>query len=80
MKSIKYQHGGLPHAHIVVQLSNMPDKYDAAGQIEWIKKHIHTYAPREGSIHFTPNRRELVRQHMLHKCSHASNGCLKNGR
>lgn len=81
MKSIEYQHRGLPHAHIVVRLSNMPDKRDTEEQVKWIKRHIHSCAPRaEDCDYYTTERRHVVRQHMLHVCSSASNGCLKEGK
>jgi len=81
MKSIEYQHRGLPHVHIVVRLSNMPHKHDVDGQLEWMKRHIHSCAPRtEDCSYFTNERRHLVRQHMLHVCSSATNGCLKDGK
>ena len=37
---IEYQHRGLPHAHIVVQFSNMPLFSDKEALGEWIYKHI----------------------------------------
>ena len=82
MKSIEYQHRGLPHVHIVIRLSNMPAKENIDGQLDWIKKHVHSCAPRiEDCAYFTPEKRDLVRQHMLHVCSSSStNGCLKDGK
>ena len=81
MMCIEYQHRGLPHAHIVVRLSNMPHDEDIEGQLRWIKKHIHSCAPRPHDCdYFTPQRRDLVRKHMLHTCSNAVNGCLKDGK
>ena len=80
MMCIEYQHRGLPHAHLVVRLSNMPLEEDKEGQLRWIKKHIHSCAPRlDDCEYFTTARRDLVRKHMLHTCSSAENGCLKNG-
>ena len=81
MMCIEYQHRGLPHAHLVVRLSNMPDEKDQEGQLRWIKKHIHSCAPRQHDCdYFTEARRDLVRHHMLHTCSNAANGCLKDGK
>ena len=81
MKSIEYQHRGLPHVHIVIRLSNMPTREDKNGQLEWLSQHIHSCAPREHDCaYYTKERRDVVRQHMLHKCSSASNGCLKDGK
>ena len=80
MMCIEYQHRGLPHAHLVVRLSNMPLEEDKEGQLKWIKKYIHSCAPRPHDCeYFTAARRDLVRKHMLHTCSSAENGCLKNG-
>lgn len=39
---------GLPHAHIILRLSNVASKSDRAGQAAWIKKHICTIVPRLG--------------------------------
>ena len=81
MMCIEYQHRGLPHAHLVVRLSNMPLEEDQENTLRWIKKHIHSCAPRPHDCdYFTPERRDLVRKHMLHKCSNAVNGCLKEGK
>jgi hypothetical protein len=81
MKVIEYQHRGLPHAHIVLRLSDMPDKNDDEGQLKWIKKHIHSCAPRPNDCaYYTETRRHLVRQHMIHVCSSATNGCLKDNK
>lgn len=80
MKSIEYQNRGLPHVHIVLRLTNMPTKEDKENQLKWIKKYIDTCVPRERNVNYSVKRRDLVKQHMLHKCSNASNGCLKNGK
>ena len=81
MKSIEYQHRGLPHEHIVIRISNMPTSEDKNCQLEWKSQHIHSCAPRgDDCAYYTKERRDVVRQHMLHKCSSASNGCLKDGK
>ena len=80
MMCIEYQHRGLPHAHIVVRLSDMPDDDDRDNKVQWIKDHIHSCAPRPHDCdYYTEARRDLVRKHMLHTCSNAVNGCLKDG-
>jgi len=78
MKCIEYQHRGLPHAHIVLRLTDMPDKHEENEQFKWIEQHIHSCCPRNEywCKYYTVECRELVRKHMLHKCSTAQpNGC-----
>ena len=80
MMCIEYQHRGLPHAHIVIRLTDMPDDDDGDNRIQWIKQHVHSCAPRPHDCeYYTEARRDLVRKHMLHTCSNAVNGCLKDG-
>jgi hypothetical protein len=76
MRVIEYQHRGLPHAHIVVKLSNMPT--DDEGIKDWIDKHISTYNPEacDPSVNEEQYRyKELVRNFMLHKCRVKSKCC-----
>jgi len=78
MKCIEYQHRGLPHAHIVLRLTEMPTKHEESEQFKWIEQHIHSCCPRneDWCKFYTIESRELVRKHMLHKCSNAQpNGC-----
>lgn len=77
MRVIEYQHRGMPHAHIVIKLSDMPGDNDIQGQIEFINKYISAKAP---TLHekSTPDDKRYcsyVHKHMTHKCSDAVNGC-----
>jgi len=75
MYVIEYQHRGLPHAHIVCQLEGAAT--DAAGQKEWVDKHIQARFPPSGTDE--PYSSEILK-HETHKCADAVNGCLdKNG-
>ena len=38
--SIEYQNRGMPHAHIVIQLGNMPKYSETESIIDWIDTHI----------------------------------------
>ena len=84
MICIEYQHRGLPHAHLlVVRLSNMPLEEDKEGRLNKMDKEAYTFLRTKLRPHdceyFTVARRDLFRKHMLHTCSSAENGCLKNG-
>ena len=72
--AIEYQHRGLPHAHIVVKLSDTPSKDDTNECRAWATEFIHTRMP---SIVDDPEYYELVSKHMIHHCSAKSNGCKK---
>jgi hypothetical protein len=84
MRSVEYQHRGLPHCHYVARLTNMPKCEPLS--IEWINQNIST----EGYANFDRNEhteeeyklKELVREKMMHKCSPVSEnnpkGCLKD--
>jgi len=72
MYVIEYQHRGLPHAHIVVQLEGLRDLRPEE-QSEWIDASISARMPSRDD---DPELLELVKKFMVHKCSTDVNGCL----
>jgi len=71
VRVIEYQQRGLPHAHIVVQLSNIPDyKIQRRELIWWIDENINCTLPEinENSDERTRQIHELIKSHMIHKC------------
>jgi len=76
MYVVEYQHRGLPHAHIVCRLTNMPPKDQPEEMLSWIQRHIRTVMPREGenvhcyasSMYSLQARREMVDKKMRHTC------------
>jgi len=80
MYVIEYQHRGLPHAHIVLRLGNMPNNESDAENIKWIDTHIQACYPQEVETDDDEDYEDKINQHMKHKCAEAKNGCLdKNG-
>lgn len=82
LRVIEYQNRGLPHAHIVMQLSNGPDHQDLERCAQWIDKNIAATIPSEVESIADPEKmklRKLIKHHMTHTCADAVNGCLKNG-
>ncbi len=80
MRVIEYQHRGLPHAHIVLQLSGSPAPHEAAAAIAWIDKHISATTPILTDMSSAEDTlySDYVTKHMVHTCASAVNGCLKN--
>jgi len=70
MMSIEYQNRGMPHAHIVFQLGNMPAFADKDELINWIDENISAEIPEDATL------ADLVKTHMTHKCFRGDNGCL----
>ena len=70
---IEYQYRGLPHAHIVLALSNIAE--DVNGRVQWIDKHISTSMPDEEE---NPILFQAVKSFVVHKCSKGVNGCLND--
>lgn len=76
MYVVEYQHRGLPHAHIVCRLTNMPDKTRPDLMLLWIQKHIRTVMPRLGENvdciaydkYSLEARRKMVNDKMKHTC------------
>ena len=87
MRSIEYQHRGMPHAHIVLKLKDVP--HDANGFVHssWIDANLSAEMPTSHQRdNNTCSNEDLeyarqVRMHMKHHCCSAVNGCLdKEGR
>ena len=70
---------GLPHAHIIVQFSNMPDFDDKEALSSWIDQNICAEYPQlfidsseEDRLYY-----ELVEKYMIHTCTSGTpNSCL----
>ena len=78
IRVIEYQHRGLPHSHIVIQFSNMPDKNDVPAKINFINTYISAKMPDSNQNASFEDKvyAEYVRTHMRHQCSIApTNGC-----
>jgi len=79
---IEFQHRGLPHAHIVYRTEGHPDNCSADERVAFIDTHVSAEMPESDAGELptsTQNRYcELVRKHMIHKCSIAVNGCKKD--
>ena len=79
VRVIEYQQRGLPHAHLVVQLSNIPDyKRDASNLTKWIDENINATIPpiTENSTERLKKIHDLIQSHMIHKCYTGEGGCL----
>jgi hypothetical protein len=72
---IEYQHRGLPHSHISIQLTDKPNSIEEK-QL-FMNEFIHARFPPAAEL---GNERyvELIKTNLLHKCSSAVNGCKKN--
>jgi hypothetical protein len=85
IRVIEYQHRGLPHAHIVVRLENVPAynstiDSDNTAFFDFIDEHFHATIPILTENSSVQDRRihDLVMEHMQHKCSHGENGCKES--
>jgi hypothetical protein len=78
LRCIEYQHRGLPHAHIVIRLSNIPEPSDPAACSDWIDNFLTCEYPVVDANSSPSDRQylEAVRSCMVHTCSPAVNGCL----
>jgi hypothetical protein len=75
---IEYQHRGLPHAHIVLKLTNTPNfRTDRDGVSLWIESHISACMPVLTETSTAEDRAyfHLVTKHLVHECSTGVNGC-----
>ena len=71
IRSIEYQHRGLPHAHLVIRLKNA--EFDsAADEIAFIDAHFSTQLV-DATV--DPEGHKLVRKFMVHHHSTGVNGC-----
>jgi hypothetical protein len=78
LRCIEYQHRGLPHAHIVIRLSNVPESNDPDACSEWIDQFLTCQYPdiNDNSSASDIQYHKLVEKNMVHKCVKAVNGCL----
>ena len=77
--AIEYQQRGLPHVHIVVQLSNIPHyKTERLDLTCWIDENINATLPciNEASSERMVKVHNLIKTHMVHKCYKGDGGCL----
>ncbi len=85
MRSIEYQHRGMPHAHIVLKLKDVPPNPDGFIDSDWIDTNLSAEMPiiQDNNLN---SEKEIeyarkVTKHMKHHCCSAVNGCLdKDGR
>ena len=80
IRVIEYQHRGLPHAHIVVKLKDLPTvAEDREAVIDWIDTNTSACMPPNnhgGSTEDEMRYRELVESFMVHNCNWTNaNGC-----
>ena len=80
IRVIEYQHRGMPHAHIVLKLNNVPTVSDSGedATAQWIDEIISARMPP--TLHGRSSEEDIryrlfVETHMIHKCSIAANGC-----
>ena len=76
LRVIEYQHRGMPHVHIVIKLSDMPN--DIEGKIRFINEYITAKAPPVPTDSTHPDDRRYYcycNSHVKHGCSTAVNGC-----
>jgi len=82
--SITIYISGLPHAHIIIQFTNMPDYNNKQGLSEWIDNNITAEFPIIDDMSSEEDKiyAKKVQSYMIHKCSSGSvNSCLdSNGR
>ena len=78
LQVIEYQHRGLPHAHIVVQLVDGPNHANIPECIAWINQYISATLPDIDENSTAEDRLyyELVSSKMIHSCYHGIGGCL----
>jgi hypothetical protein len=78
LRVIEYQHCGLPHAHIVIKLANVPHSTDSIACAQWIDQFLSCELPEinENSSEEDVCYFEAVERHMMHKCANSVNGCL----
>lgn len=77
IRVIEFQKRGLPHCHIVVQLSHVPVEDHLL--LPWIDEHIRAEVPvelQDSEDEDDQRYLRLVKKQMLHRCSHGVNGCL----
>lgn len=77
IRVIEYQHRGLPHAHIIIKLSNTPDPSFPDACSEWVDEYLTCMMPaiREDSSEEDKVYAAIVSKHLIHNCSDGVNGC-----
>ena len=79
IRVIEYQQRGLPHCHLVVMLSDIPDWRDEKEQLSmWIDENINANFPVivDTSSDRLKRINDLISSHMVHKCYKGETGCL----
>jgi hypothetical protein len=77
IRVIEYQHRGLPHAHIIIKLSNTPDPMLPDACSEWVDEFLTCMMPviTEASTDEDKVYADIVAKHLVHNCSDGVNGC-----
>jgi hypothetical protein len=77
LQVIEYQHRGLPHAHIIVQLTDGPNHENISECVTWIDQYISATMPIIDENSTDEDRRyyELVNTKMIHSCYNGIGGC-----
>jgi hypothetical protein len=76
---IEYQNRGLPHAHIVYQLTNSPSTdSEITNTVSFIDEFVHSTKmyPSDNDTEEDYKYQELVHKCMIHTCRGGDNGCL----
>gem|GEM_PF-2308791 len=79
LRVIEYQQRGLPHAHMVFQLDNIPDwKTEKEELALWIDENINATFPAINSLSTDRLKfiHSLIKTHMTHKCYKGDSGCI----
>ena len=78
LQVIEYQHRGLPHAHIIIQLVDGPNHQNIPECIAWIDQYISATMPIVNETSTDEDRLYygLVNSKMIHSCYHGIGGCL----
>jgi hypothetical protein len=77
IRVIEYQHRGLPHAHIIIKLSNTPDPMLPDVCSEWVDEFLTCIMPiiTDDSTEEDKVYAAIVSKHLVHNCSEGVNGC-----
>jgi hypothetical protein len=76
---IEYQQRGLPHAHIILRLSDMPSWDNKEAVFDWIDTYITCIKCPEPTDETSEEDRlyhEIQGKNMMHDCRNGPNGCL----
>jgi len=72
----EYQWRGLPHFHMCVRLTDVPDTSDIEASVVFIDQHVSAEMPI-GDTDDDVKLRGIINDHMCHKCAVAQNGCKR---